>query len=410
MEKGVAMEFASKKVILLVEDEAIIAMMQKASLETYGYEVILASTGEAAVRMANNAPTIDLVLMDVDLGMGINGTTAARAILKTRNIPVVFLSSHTEPEIVGLTEVITSYGYVVKNSGITVLDASIKMAFKLFEAKRFIEDEKEHLRMTLNSIGDGVLATDTQGRVTRMNPWAEQLTGWKLANAQGKPLQDVFRIINAETRAPIEFSIPSLLELDRPARLEKSTILISREGAEYRIADSVAAIQGTDGAVNGVVLVFRDVTEECKIQEDLRIHQIELEMQNEQLRTTQRELETSRQRYFEMYDLAPVGCCTLSENGIVLEANLTLANMLCVPRGALLQHPVSSLIFPADQDIYYQHRKLLLDKSEAQIFGLRLAVANASPVNLQIQMTQAQGPGGAPMIRLVVIPAQNQAV
>ena len=77
---------------------------------------------------------IDLVLMDIDLGKGMDGTQAAKAILEHRDIPILFLSSHTESDVVEKTEKITSYGYVVKNSSITVLDASIKMAFKLFEA------------------------------------------------------------------------------------------------------------------------------------------------------------------------------------------------------------------------------------------------------------------------------------
>ena len=80
-------------------------------------------------------PAIDLILMDINLGNGMDGTDAAAIILKDHDLPVVFLSSHMEPEVVAKTEKITSYGYVVKNSSITVLDASIKMAFKLFEAK-----------------------------------------------------------------------------------------------------------------------------------------------------------------------------------------------------------------------------------------------------------------------------------
>ncbi len=85
--------------------------------------------------MVEKTPAIDLVLMDVNLGAGMDGTETAALILKDRDLPVVFLSSHMEPEVVAKTEKITSYGYVVKDSSITVLDASIKMAFKLFEAK-----------------------------------------------------------------------------------------------------------------------------------------------------------------------------------------------------------------------------------------------------------------------------------
>ncbi len=126
----------SKKSILLVEDEAMIAMLQKRQLEKIDYAVHHVLKGEDAVQTVLSPDSaIDLILMDIDLGSGIDGTEAAETILKEKDIPVVFLSSHTEPEIVKKTEKITSYGYVVKNSGIVVLDASIKMALKLFDEK-----------------------------------------------------------------------------------------------------------------------------------------------------------------------------------------------------------------------------------------------------------------------------------
>src|SRR5580658_6142786 len=94
---------------------------------------------------------------------------------------------------------------------------------------------------------------------------------------------------------------------------------------------------------------------------ELRVHQIELEMQNEELRRAQEELEISRERYFDLYDLAPVGYFTLSEHGIILEANLTGAKLLGIARGALVKQPLSRFILPEDQDIHFRHRKALLE-------------------------------------------------
>jgi CheY-like chemotaxis protein len=111
--------------ILLVEDEAIIALSEKKQLEKYGYAVKTVTSGQAAVRAVRTGADIDLILMDINLGQGIDGTEAAELILQDHDIPIVFVSSHTEPEIVEKTEKITSYGYVVKNSSITVLDASL---------------------------------------------------------------------------------------------------------------------------------------------------------------------------------------------------------------------------------------------------------------------------------------------
>lgn len=135
------------KKILLVEDEPIIAMLETRQLIKEGYAVTHVSTGEKAVEFINHdTDEIDIILFDIDLGQGIDGTEAASEILKNHELPVIFLSSHTEKEIVAKTEKITSYGYVVKNSGIRVLDASIKMACRLFEANRELKFQKQNIQ------------------------------------------------------------------------------------------------------------------------------------------------------------------------------------------------------------------------------------------------------------------------
>jgi two-component sensor histidine kinase/DNA-binding response OmpR family regulator len=135
-----------KKKILLVEDEAIIAMLETRQLVREGYSVTHVYSGEKAVELMNSGNEIfDIILIDIDLGQGMDGTDAASEILKNHEIPVIFLSSHTEKEIVDKTEKITSYGYVVKNSGIRVLDASIKMACRLFEAHRELKIQKQNM-------------------------------------------------------------------------------------------------------------------------------------------------------------------------------------------------------------------------------------------------------------------------
>jgi PAS domain S-box-containing protein len=130
------MDDSGRKRILLVEDEAIIALGEKMMLERNGYSIVIAGNGAKAVQLAEQDPGIDLVLMDIDLGKGMDGTEAAKTILGIRELPVVFLSSHTEPEVVEKTEGVTSFGYIVKNSGETVMLASIKMAFRLFDSRQ----------------------------------------------------------------------------------------------------------------------------------------------------------------------------------------------------------------------------------------------------------------------------------
>ncbi|HOU84049.1 MAG TPA: PocR ligand-binding domain-containing protein [Spirochaetota bacterium] len=141
------MAMLNGKKLLLVEDEILIAECEKNELEEYGYSVILCHNGEDAVEaVLSKENSFDLILMDIDLGKGKkDGTQIAEEILQKKDIPIIFLSSHTEKEIVEKTEAITSFGYVVKNSGIVVLDTSIKMAFRLHHEKTAVQKKQTEL-------------------------------------------------------------------------------------------------------------------------------------------------------------------------------------------------------------------------------------------------------------------------
>lgn len=128
---------------------------------------------------------------------------------------------------------------------------------------------EESLAVTLSSIGDGVLATDTRGLITMLNPVAEELTGWRQAEARGRPIAEVFRIIHEGTRAPAPLPVEEVLTTGEIRGLANHTALISRDGTERAIADSAAPIRDAAGNVLGVVLVFRDVTESRRAQAQL---------------------------------------------------------------------------------------------------------------------------------------------
>lgn len=137
------------KNILIVEDDLILARLYGKKLEAFGYKVNITNTGEDAVKLFKENKDIDtdLILMDVSLGEGIDGIEAAALIMSVHEVPVVFLSNHTEREIVEKTEKINSYGYVVKGADNTVLDASIKTALKLFESKKMVIEKEKELRL-----------------------------------------------------------------------------------------------------------------------------------------------------------------------------------------------------------------------------------------------------------------------
>jgi PAS domain S-box-containing protein len=138
---------------------------------------------------------------------------------------------------------------------------------------------------------------------------------------------------------------------------------------------------------------------------ELRVHQIELKMQNEELRRVQAELEAMRAHYFDLYDLAPVGYCILSLEGLILEANLTAVTLMGATRSTLIKQPITRFILEADQDLYYLHRKELLKSNAPQACELRMVHKDGTPfwVSLSATPPNAGGdPAGVSASRLVL--------
>ena len=140
----------------------------------------------------------------------------------------------------------------------------------LYRAEQRRRQVQEEIRATFYSIGDGVISTDAAGRVTRMNPMAEKLTGWGEAEAVGKPSEQVFHIVNEETRAEVESPVARVMRDGIVVNLANHTLLLSRDGTERPIADSGAPIRNEKGQVTGAVLVFRDQTDERRAETVLR--------------------------------------------------------------------------------------------------------------------------------------------
>ncbi len=136
--------------------------------------------------------------------------------------------------------------------------------------------------------------------------------------------------------------------------------------------------------------------------DELRIHQIELEMQNEEMKRTQLELVASRDQYFNFYDLSPVGYFTLNEKGLILEANLTTATLLGMVRSELVKKPIFRFIHKEDQDIYYLHGKQLFETGKPQTCELRMMKNDGTAFWAHIELTVAQDADGAPVSRIVM--------
>lgn len=197
---------ANQKSILLVEDQVVLAKMQIRILNSAGFIVYHVSTGEAAISfLGQKTKPIDIILMDIDLGSGMDGTAAAKEILLLHSIPLVFLSSHTEAEIIDRTESITSYGYILKTSGEIVLIASIKMALRLFESNQKQSEAQELFEKAflVSPIAMSLHDTSNQFQFVNVNPAFEKLVGYENREVIGKTSLDLNMYVNDADSAEI---------------------------------------------------------------------------------------------------------------------------------------------------------------------------------------------------------------
>lgn len=164
----------------------------------------------------------------------------------------------------GEERIVLWHNTIIRGPGRKIM-GSLSSGTDITERKKVeneLRNREEHLKVTLDSIGDAVVVTDRKGNVTHMNPRAEQLTGWTAADATGRSLKEVFRIVNAANRRPAADIVQRVLRTNNIVGLANHTMLVSKHGKEHQVADSAAPLRMPDGSVRGIVIVFRDVTRE----------------------------------------------------------------------------------------------------------------------------------------------------
>ena len=286
--------------ILIVEDEGIIAKDIQSTLNRSGYSVIgIASSGEEAIKKAMEIHP-DLVLMDIVLEGAMDGVEAAEHIRDHFDIPVVYLTAYSDDTTLQRAKITEPSGYILKPFQEKELYTTIEMALYKHTMQGKLKESEQWLATTLKSIGDAVIATDTGKLITFMNPVAEALTGWKQEEAIGKPLKDVFKIINEKTGKQADDPVAKVLMEGVIVGLANHTVLIAKDGTKKPVDDSSAPIRDDKGKIIGVVLVFRDISERKIAVEQLR---------------------ASEERHRSVVDNINVGIALISRNMEILALN-----------------------------------------------------------------------------------------
>ena len=246
------------------------------------------------------------------------------------------------------------------------------------QAAAAIHQQREHLRITLASIGDGVIATDAQGNITFLNAVAESLTGWTQSNAAGKTLEAVFHIVNETTRQEVDNPALRALKEGAIVGLANHTVLISQNGSERAIADSAAPIRGAAGDILGAVLVFRDVSED---------------------RVAEKALAASEALKSAIVATALDSIITCNEQGHVVEFNPAAEQTFGYRREDVLGKELGQLIVPPSlRGRHAQGMRRYMNTSEPVVLNRRLelpalhADGHEFPVELAITRISGNGP------------------
>jgi two-component system cell cycle sensor histidine kinase/response regulator CckA len=244
--------------ILIVEDERIVARDLQAMLQQLGYSVpAIAATGADAIAKVT-ALRPDLVLMDIRLQGAIDGIEAAAAILTQLDIPVIYLTAFTDAETRQRARQTAPYGYLVKPFDERTVQTTIEMALERHARDRQGRAQEQWLTGTLASLGDAIVTINAHGRITFINPAAEQLLRCVQADVIGVAVADVIILGDSRTRDQIEHPMLAALHRDRPVPPIDDRMLIARDGAEIAITASIAPIQTAEQGIQGAVLVFQE--------------------------------------------------------------------------------------------------------------------------------------------------------
>jgi PAS domain S-box-containing protein len=307
------MSDSTKRNILLVEDQESIRLSQAVQLAKEGYEVLSVPSGEDAIHAVNSDPSIGLILMDINLGPGLDGTETAELILKDHDVPIIFLSGSTEKEIVERTERITSYGYIVKGTNIKVLDASIKTAFKLHEAYQTIKTTNERLKLAQEASYAGTWDWDIIRNNIYWSPEFLRIFGMPDDTLAG--FDSWIRVLHPEDRDDANRRIQEAME--------NGTDLIN----EYRIILP-------EGTIRWIRAFGKTYYENSK-----PVRMVGLCMDITETKQTTDSLKQSEEKFFKLFNASPEAITVASMNsGKYLEVNDAFLKKTGFTRDEIIGH------------------------------------------------------------------------
>lgn len=236
--------------ILVVEDETIVARDLEATLKRLGFEVTaLCRTGEEALQSIRRQKP-DVILMDIQLESGMDGVEAATRLQAEHPAPIIFLTAYADEPTLARARAAQPYGYLLKPFHESELRSVVELAHARHHSLMKLRSSEDRFVSTLRSMAEGVISTDMLGVINFMNPVAEQLTGWSVPEAMGRPLHEVFRVALPNGEALEATGLVS-------GNSNRTILLTDRDGRPVHIEDNTTPIRDADGSLSGIVVLFR---------------------------------------------------------------------------------------------------------------------------------------------------------
>ena len=371
-----------KAKILIVEDEAIIAMEIESQLQGLGYEVIsIVDTGEKAIKKAGE-DNPDLILMDIRIKGEMDGIQTAAIIREQFDIPVVFSTAYLDEERIELAKLTMPFGYVLKPVQERDLKVTIEMALYVSKVDGERTKAEKRFKTIFEEAPLGVALIDSlTGYIFEVNQ--------KYADIAGRTREEIEIIDWMSITHPDDIQ----KDLDNMSLLNAGNIngfnmekrYVRPDDSEVWVNLTVTSIFVEDKAKPLHLAMIEDITERkqteqelSKVNEDLHIHQVELEQQNDELRKSQLQITELQNKYFDLYEMAPVGYLTFNEKGLIIETNLTCATILGIEKNVLTGLGFSNFIDIESQDAFYNHRRLAIETKTQQTCELTLVKKDKS--------------------------------
>lgn len=255
--------------IMIVEDEALVRQDLEEFLIELGYKIAAtADTGEDAISQAL-AVEPDLIFMDVNLKGSLDGIEAAKRISEKMFVPVIYLTAFSDEKTQDRIKSTSPFGYVLKPFDERELRTGIELALQRSYYERELEERRQWYETTLRSIDDGVVTTDTNSRITYLNPAAERLINVSLDEVRGRDVREVLVFTHEINGEPIENPVASALKNRRTIYLPPSSLLVRFDGEKIPVSDSAALLLDERDNPLGVVAVFQDTSEQRRLTKQL---------------------------------------------------------------------------------------------------------------------------------------------